>query len=443
MLGLTAEVIRPGDDNYDRARRVFLGRVDRHPSMIVRAVDAADVSAVIRYARDAHVPLAVRSGGHGWHGVQNDAIVLDLSLMRSVTIDPTTHTAWAEPGVTAAQYVAAAGEHGLTTGFGDTGSVGLGGLTVGGGVGYLVRKHGLTIDALLAAEVVTADGELVRADESTHPDLFWAIRGGGGNFGVVTRLKFRLHPVSTVLGGLLVLPATSHVLADYLAVSDAAPEELSSILNVMTAPPLPFLPERWHGRPVAMANIVHAGDPEAGERAVAPLRALAEPIADLVRPMAYGEMFAGEEETGIHPLSVGRTWFADELSEPDLAVALRHLESATAEPAVLQLRVLGGAMARVPSGATAMAHRERRLMIAAAAVFADPAELGEQTAWLHGLLTDLKHTQHGAYVNFTHEDAQDRLHEIYPRPTYARLASIKRRYDPGNMFRFNANIRPA
>ncbi|MBL7257611.1 FAD-binding oxidoreductase [Paractinoplanes lichenicola] len=434
---MTLDVIRPGDAGYDEARAVFLGRVDRRPAMIVRAWDAGDVQAAVRMG----VPLAVRSGGHGWHGVQDDAVVLDLSGMRGLEVDPEGRTAWAEPGVTAAQYATATGEFGLTTGFGDTGSVGVGGLTVGGGIGYLVRKHGLTIDALLAAEVVTAGGELVRADARTNPDLFWAIRGGGGNFGVITRFQFRLYEVGTVLGGLLVLPATPAVLAGYLAASDAAPEELSSILTVMTAPPLPFLPAELHGRPVAMAMVVHAGDPVEGERAIAPLRRLATPIADFVQPVPYASLYDGEPED-YHPLSVGRTWFADELTEQDLVVALGHLEAATADPAVLQLRVLGGAMARVPVGATAMAHRQRRLMIAAAAVYPGPAQAEEQAAWLTGLVGELKHTQHGAYVNFTHEDAQERIHESYPAATYDRLAAIKRRYDPGNMFRFNANIAP-
>jgi hypothetical protein len=217
-------------------------------------------------------------------------IVLDLSQMKALDIDAEHRTAWAQTGLTAGQYTTAAGAVGLATGFGDTGSVGIGGITLGGGVGYLVRKHGLTIDDLLAAEVVTADGRLLRVDDQRHPDLFWAIRGGG-NFGVATRFQFRLHPVSTIVGGMLILPATPEVIAGFITEAQAAPEELSAIANVMPAPPMPFLPAELHGKLIVMAMLVYAGDPEAGERAVAPFRKLATPLADLVRPMPYPEIY--------------------------------------------------------------------------------------------------------------------------------------------------------
>jgi FAD/FMN-containing dehydrogenase len=204
-------------------------------------------------------------------------------------------TAWAETGLTAGEYTAAVGAHGLATGFGDTGSVGIGGITLGGGVGYLVRKHGLTIDDVLAAEIVTADGELLYAEAEEHPDLFWAIRGGGGTFGVVTRFKFRLHEVGTVVGGMLVLPATPDVIASFVAEAEAALEELSTIANVMVAPPMPFLPAEAHGQLIIMAMLAYAGEVDEGERAIAPFRSLAEPIADMVRPMPYPEMYPPEE----------------------------------------------------------------------------------------------------------------------------------------------------
>ena len=291
-------IITPGNPAYDQARTVFYGGIDRRPAVIVRPTDASDVSQVVSLARETGLELAVRSGGHSLagHSTTDGGIVLDLADMHALEIDPQQRTAWAETGLTAGEYTTAAGAYGLATGFGDTGSVGIGGITLGGGIGYLVRKHGLTIDQLLAAELVTADGQLLHVDDQSHPELFWAIRGGGGNFGVATRFQFRLQEVSTIVGGLLLLPATPEVIAGFIALADAAPEGLSTIANVMPAPPLPFLPAEQHGRLVIMATLAYAGDPEAGQRAVAPLRALATPLADLVRPMPYPEIYPPEEE---------------------------------------------------------------------------------------------------------------------------------------------------
>jgi FAD/FMN-containing dehydrogenase len=268
---LTGRVIGPRDPAYDDARRVFSGAVDRRPAAIVRVADAADVAHVVSFARETGLELAVRSGGHSsaGHGVSEGGIVLDLADLRALEIDVQGRTAWAEGGLTAGEYTATAGAHGLATPFGDTGSVGIGGITLSGGVGYLVRKHGLTIDDLLAAEIVTADGRLRHVDAETHPDLFWAIRGGGGNFGVVTRFKYRLHPVNTVVGGMLMLPATAEVIASFIAEAEAAPEELSTIANIMPAPPMPFLPSEHHGRLVVMGMLAYAGDAESGRAAIA------------------------------------------------------------------------------------------------------------------------------------------------------------------------------
>src|SRR5687767_13074830 len=232
-------VIAPGDHGYDQARTVFWGGIDRRPAVIIRVADAADVSRVVSLARETGLDLAIRSGGHSTagHSVADGGIVLDLSNMRDLQIDVERRTAWAETGLTAGEYTTTANAYGLATGFGDTGSVGIGGITLGGGIGYLVRKYGLTIDNLLAAEVVTADGQIRQVDANTRPDLFWAIRGGGGNFGVVTRFQFRLHKIDTIVGGMLILPATPAVIDEFIAQADAAPEELSTIANIMVAPP--------------------------------------------------------------------------------------------------------------------------------------------------------------------------------------------------------------
>jgi FAD/FMN-containing dehydrogenase len=437
-------VIAPDDPDYESARTVFYGTIDKRPAAIVRVANATEVARVIALARETGLELAVRSGGHSpaGHGVSEGGIVLDLSEMRSLEIDAQARTAWAETGLTAGEYTASAGEHGLATGFGDTGSVGIGGITLGGGVGFLVRKHGLTIDDLLAAEVVTADGELLRVDAETHPDLFWAIRGGGGNFGVATRLRFRLHELAQIVGGMLFLPATPDVIAGFVAEARAAPEKLSTIANVMTAPPMPFLPAEQHGKPVVMAFMTYAGDVADGERAIAPFRALATPVADMVRPMTYPEMYPPEEEDELRPQAVGRTLFLDSIDRGAAETILDRVASSSAIMAVTQIRVLGGAMARVPADATAFAHRDRRIMANVAAIYENAEDVAEHTGWVESLAAELKQGDDGAYVGFLADEGDERIRAAYPGGTWERLTAIKARYDPENLFRLNQNVPP-
>ena len=436
-------IITPGNAAYDQARTVFYGGFDRRPAVIVRPTDASDVSQVVSIARETGLELAVRSGGHSLagHSTTDGGIVLDLADLHALDIDVEGRTARAQTGLTAGAYTTAAGAYGLATGFGDTASVGIGGITLGGGIGYLVRKHGLTIDDLLAAEVVTADGRLLQVDTETHPELFWAIRGGGGNFGVATGLQFRLHPVDQFVGGLLVLPATPEAIAGFVAAAEAAPEELSTIANILPAPPLPFLPAEHHGQLVIMATLAYAGDPEAGQRAVAPLRALAPPITDLVKPMPYPEIYPPEQE-GFHPTAVSRTMLVDAIDREATEAIVEHLQASTAPMRVAQLRVLGGAMARVPAEATAFAHRGSRLMVNVAAVYQRPEQAQEHQAWVDRFAAALRHGDARAYVNFLGDEGQARVHEAYPGPTWERLAAIKARYDPTNLFQRNQNIPP-
>jgi len=437
-------VIAPGDPGYDQARALFVGGLDLRPAVIIRPADADEVAQVVALARDTGMELAVRSGGHSGigYGSSDGGIVLDLAAMRALEIDAERRTAWAQTGLTAAEYTTAAGAHGLATGFGDTGSVGLGGITLGGGVGFLVRKHGLTIDNLLAAEVVTADGQILRADAETNPDLFWALRGGGGNFGVATRFQYRLHPVGTVTGGMLILPATPEVVAGFVAEAAAAPEELSAIANVMVAPPLPFLPAEAHGRLVVLALIVHAGAVEDGERALAPFRRLATPIADLLRPMPYPEIYP-PEDPDYHPTAVGRTMFLDTVDHDVAATIIEYLQASDAPLRVAQLRVLGGAMARVPVEATAFAHRHSRIMANLAAFYQGPEDRAVREAWVGDFAAALRQRDTGAYVGFVDDEDPDHLRQAYPDATWDRLAAVKRRYDPTNLFRRNHNIPPA
>jgi hypothetical protein len=447
---VAGRIIEPGDPDYDSARTVMYAGHDRRPAAIVRVANVEDVQAVVGAARESGAELAIRSGGHSAKGdsTTEGGIVLDLHDLRSIEIDPASKTAWAETGLTAGEVSVAANEHGLAIGFGDTGSVGIGGITTGGGIGYLVRKHGLAIDNVLAADIVTANGELVRADEKTNPDLFWAIRGGGGNFGVATRFQYRLVDLPQIVGGILVLPATAEIVERYVSLADAAPEELSSIANVMNCPPMPFVDPAWHGKIVTLGLMCFAGGEEPGQAALQPFRDLAKlagldaPIADLTKPMSYPEMFP-PEDPDYHPLAVSMNLLMDELDSADAAAVMDRLEASDAPMRVLQIRVMGGAMARVPVDATAFAHRKRRIMVNVASFYESDADKDRRQAWVQELSDVLRGDDHGAYVNFVGSEGDERVREIYPGETYRRLTEIKRRWDPGNLFRLNQNIPPA
>jgi FAD/FMN-containing dehydrogenase len=438
---VNGRLITLDDPGYDEARMIFYGGFDRRPQVIVQAVDATDVARVVALARDDGVELAVRSGGHSpaGHSVIDGGIVLDLSAMRALDLDTEARTAWAETGLTAGEYTTAAAAHGLATGFGDTGSVGIGGITLAGGVGYLIRKHGLTIDDLLAAEVVTADGQLVRADAEEHPDLFWALRGGGGNFGVATRFQFRLHPLAQAVGGMLLLPASAEAVAGFIALAEAAPEALSTIASVMPAPPLPFVPAEHHGQLVILAMMVYAGEVEAGERAVAPFRALATPLVDMVKPMAYPEIYP-PEVPDFHPAAVAHTLFLDQVDHNVAETIVGHLQASDASMRVAQLRVLGGAMARVPAEETAFAHRRSAIMANVASFYDGPADKPVRQAWVDEFASALHQSDDGAYVGFLTDEDPARIHDAYPGSTWDRLVEVKARYDPSNLFHHNHNI---
>jgi FAD/FMN-containing dehydrogenase len=456
---IDGSVIEPGDAEYDRARTIVMGGMDRHPAAIVQVANTNDIRRVLAMARETGVELAVRSGGHSGagYGTTEGGIVLDLRKLRSIEIDPTAKTAWAEPGLTASDVAKATGEHGLAIGFGDTGSVGIGGITTGGGIGYLVRKHGLTIDNLLAADVMTADGELRRADADTNPDLFWAIRGGGGNVGVVTRFQYRLADLPQVVGGMLFLPVNAEIIERFIQLADEAPDEMSTIANVMPCPPMPTVDEAWHGKLVIFGLLCFAGDAAAGEEAMKPFRELSKlagldkPIADLVRPMTYPEMFPDEMGGGdgeeYHPLAVSKNLLIDRIDGATAEVIMDRLEKLDAPMRVAQLRVMGGAMARVPWDATAFAHRSYNVLVNVAAFYTDEADRVEKQAWMEELSTAIQEasgaTSSCAYVNFVNDEGPERVHDIYPDATYRRLAEVKRRYDPTNLFRLNQNVPPA
>ena len=443
LAEVKGRVITPDDPAYDQARTVFYGGIDKRPSAIVRVSDVADVRRVIAKARDEGYELAVRSGGHSivGHSTTEGGIVIDLRAMSKIDVDPAARTAWVETGATAVQVTEALAEHGLVVGFGDSGSVGVGGITLGGGIGFLVRKFGMTIDSLLAADVVTADGRHVRADAEDHPDLFWAIRGGGGNFGVVTRLQFQLHELKQFTGGILILPATPETIAGFAAAAMAAPDELSSIGNVMPAPPLPFLPPEVHGRLVIFAMMAFAGDDDAAKRAIAPFRSLATPIADMVKPGPYVAMYPPEDPS-YRPTAIGRTMFVDAINATAAETIFDYLSRSDATMRVAQLRALGGAMARVPADATAYAHRSKPMLVNVAAFYTSEADREVRRAWVSAFARTLQPNDDAAYVGFLTDDGEARIRAAYPGATWDRLTRIKSIYDPANLFKLNQNIPP-
>jgi len=445
IAGIAGTVVRPEDAAYDEARQVHLAQIDRRPAMIVQAANAGDVARTVMFARETGLELAVRGGSHSLagHSTSEGGIVLDLGAMKGLHIDPERRLAWAQPGLRAEEYTVAAAAHGLATPFGDTGSVGIAGLTLGGGIGWLARKHGLAIDALVSVEIVTADGRLITANETEHPDLFWAVRGGGGNFGVVTRFQYKLYPVSGILGGALFMPATKAVLQALEPIAASAPEELTTISFLMAAPPAPFIPAEVHFQPTLAIMFVYDGDPESGAAALAPFREVATPLAELVMPMPYPGIYEMLRDAEQRAPATHRSLFLSTLDDAAIDEILARHAAPSSPMAMTQIRILGGAMARVDASATAFAHRDAGVMVTLITPFMDPAEAPVHTAWTHSYFEALRPNATGVYSNFLEDEGDARIREAYPTETFRRLAEVKRRYDPSNLFHMNQNIAPA
>jgi len=442
---LRGSILLPGSPDYDQARLVNSALSDGRPALIVRAADSTDVALTVSLARESGLELSVRAGGHSLagHGSNDGGIVLDLRAMKGLHIDPDRRLAWAQPGLTAREYTVAAAAHGLATPFGDTGSVGIAGLTLGGGIGWLVRNHGLAIDALVAVEIVTADGRVVTASEGSHPDLFWAVRGGGGNFGVVTRFQYRLYPVGDIFGGALFMPATRDVLRSLVPIASSAPKELTTISFLMAMPPAPSVPAELVGTKSLAIMFVWSGDPADGPAAIAPFRAVATPLAELAMPMPYPGIYALLEGAEQRSLTIHRSRFLSALDDEAIDAILEHMAVPSSPEAMVQLRVLGGAMADVPADATAFAQRDAAVMALVITPFEDPATEPAQRAWTESLHEALAAHDAGVYANFLEDEGEERIRAAYPAGTYERLADVKRRYDPRNLFHRNQNIRPA
>ena len=437
-----------GEPGYDAARTIWNAMVDRRPSIAIRAADPGDVQQAVALAREYNAVLSVRGGGHqiAGHAVCDDGILLDLSQMKSVRVDPEARWAHVEPGVTLGELDHATQAFGLATPTGINSTTGVAGLTLGGGFGWITRKYGMTIDNLVAAEIVTADGELRRASETENPDLFWAIRGGGGNFGVVTSFDFRLHRVGPeVVSGLIVHPLDDapELLRRYQQIADAAPDELTVWAVLRKAPPLPFLPEQWHGREILAFAACYCGDPSGAESALADLRALGKPIADVIGP----HPFAGWQTTFDPLLAPGARnyWKSHDFIElPDAMIetllkAVRNLPGPECE---VFIGHLGGAMARVPADATAYPQRQTHFVMNVHTRWREPSDDGSCIAWARELFSaTAPHAAGSVYVNFMPDDEVDRVGSAYGA-NLARLAEIKHRYDPTNLFRMNHNIPP-
>lgn len=444
-MRLKGQAILPGTPEYDTAREIKNAIYDKKPAAIIRAADAADVSRCVTFARRFGLPLSVRGGGHsvGGHSINNGGIVIDTTAMKEVRVDAENRTAWAQSGVVAREYLAAVEPHGLVTPFGDAGSVGLGGITLGGGVGYLTRKHGLTIDNLLAVELVTADGKIVQASETENADLFWALRGGGGNFGVVTGFQYRLHELPQIYGGLYLIPATAEVLEEYARLSLEAPEEFSTISMLVKAPPAPFVPEEKIGTLSLMMFVAYSGPVEQGEAAFAPFRALGEPIADMIGPMPLSMLYVfGEQAEQRGRLRV-RNGFYREFNSEVIDAAIAFVNNGPMSMNTLQIRPIGnGAMQRVPEGATAFSHRQANFLLAIIDHWEEQSADAENVNWVDSFWQAIGTYRDGNYSNFLQDEGEARVREAYSLATYEKLAQVKLKYDPTNLFSGNENIAP-
>ena len=440
---IRGRLVRPTDPAYADEHLVWNAAHQGRPLVIVRAADAGDVATAVGFARRNDLEIAVRSGGHSLAGFGSGdgVLVIDTRDLRGLHVDLERGVAWAGAGLTAGEVTAALAEHGMAIPFGDTGTVGIAGLTLGGGIGWLARKYGLAIDSLLAAEIVTADGQVLTASAEEHPDLFWALRGGGGNFGVVTRFSYRLSPVGEVLGGALFLPPTRDVLRSLGPLAMSAPEELTTIGFLMPIPPVPFVPEEHHGRMSLVLMFVYAGDPAEGQAAIAPFTSVAEPYGVAALPMPYPGIYEFTKEGGERGPSTTRSVFLDVLDDASVDAILAALGTAP-EGAMIQLRTFGGAMGRVAADATAFAHRSAAAQVTIINGFPTPESVEPATDWNRALFAALEPRASGVYVNFLEDEGDARVRSAYPGATYERLAEVKRRYDPANVFHRNQNVRP-
>jgi FAD/FMN-containing dehydrogenase len=444
---VAGQVIAAGDTGYDEARVVYNAMIDRRPRAVVRCTGVDDVRASVIYAREHGLDIAVRGGSHSvpGFGTVDDGIVIDLSGMRGVSVNPSARTARAEGGATWTDFNDATGAHGLATTGGVVSTTGVGGLTLGGGIGYLARSLGLSCDNLISAEVVTADGMRTIVSETEHPDLFWALRGGGGNFGVVTAFEFRLSPVSTIYGGPIFFERENipDVLRFYREFIADAPEQYGGFPAFQIAPPLPFIPENRVGEPfIAIVNC-WAGPQDQGERIVNEVRSIATPVAEMIGPMPYPAINSAFD--ALVPPGLQHYWKANFVTELTDAMIDAHVVHGPKVPAVnsaVHIYPINGACHRVAPDATAFAYRDANFATVIAGMWPDPADNEANIRWVRDYYeATAPLSEDGGYVNFMAGDDQGRIQANY-RGNYQRLVEVKRRYDPDNLFHLNQNIQP-
>jgi FAD/FMN-containing dehydrogenase len=442
------ELVAPGDPRYETARRVWNGMVDRRPAVIARCAGDGDIVAALRFARERGLPVAVRGGGHNVAGnaVCDGGVVIDLSAQKAIHVDPAKLTARTQPGVLLGELDRATQAVGLATPTGNVSMTGLAGLTLGGGLGWIARKHGPTCDNLLSADVVTADGARVRASAEENPDLLWGLRGGGGNFGVVSSFEYRLHPVGpeVIAGGVVHsfadAPEVFRFFADFVA---AAPDELSVIASTFRASPALPVPPELHGELVTVLAVCYAGDLAAGERALRPLRSFGRPLADLVGPMPYTVLQTASDAA--YPSGQQNYWkshYIDEINAGAIDAIMEHAPRMSSPLSSFYLQHLGGAISRAGAQTAAFGHRDAVFDFAILTVWQDPAETAEHVTWARDFFAAMQPYASGVYVNNLGTEGADRVRAAYAPATYERLIALKETYDPYNVLRLNQNISP-
>jgi FAD/FMN-containing dehydrogenase len=448
-VSLRGELIRPGDEVYDTARKIWNGMIDKHPALIARCTGVADVISAVNFARTNEILVAVRGGGHGVAGtaVCDGGIVIDLSKMKGMRVDPTTHTARAQAGLVWGDFNHETQAFGLATTGGFISTTGIAGLTLGGGVGWLMRKYGLTCDNLLSVDVVTADGQLLTASKTENADLFWGLRGGGGNFGIATSFEYQLHPVGPmILAGMVFHPATKakEVLKFYQEYAATVPDELGSMVFLRTAPKAPFLPEHVHGTPVVAIGVCYAGPIDEGERVVQPLRDFGPPLADTIGPMSYKAfqmMFDSNVPPGL--LVYWKSGYLANLGDEAIDAIIAHAWSIRSPLSITILGHLGGALSRVGVDETSFGDRYGKYATMINAMWTDPQESDEHIRWAREFFASTEpFSTGGVYVNFLGNEGEKRVKAAYGQANYERLVTLKNKYDPTNFFSLNQNIKP-
>ena len=445
---LRGKVLLPGEPEYDSSRTIWNAMIDRKPKLIVRCAGVADIMRSVALARDHGLLVSIRGAGHNIAGnaVCDDGLMIDLSALKSVRVDPQTRRAWVEPGATLADFDHEAQAFGLATPLGINSTTGVAGLTLGGGFGWLTRKLGMTVDNLLSVDLVTAQGELLRASAQENPELFWAIRGGGGNFGVVTQFEFQLHPVGPeVLSGLIVFPLAQarRVLTKYREFVESISEDLSVWAVLRQAPPLPFLPEAVHGKHVLILPFVYAGDPEAGRRELEPLRGFGEPYGEHIGTQPYTAW-----QQSFDPLLTpgARNYWKShnfrELGDPVIDLMIDAAAKLPSPQGEIFLGLVSGQANRVPKEATAYAHRDAKFVVNVHSRWEQPENDKACISWAREFFNAVApYATGGVYVNFLTQDETERTQAAYGS-NFERLVQLKQKYDPGNLFRINQNIKP-